>query len=658
MSTIGNINGGGGNLDFSYRSKVLKGLQKSVDGLQLINANTGLLAGLATEGTLQSVLAAIQNGTDYEAKLVVDSNDDTWLEVRIWNTGSQTFDPPIYYAAGSNIVGIPVAPITYINPTTLLSQIASNTTGISLEATQLSVLTELQSLNVTAGNLATEATLLALSTWITTNAATEATLNSLLTAFNTTDFATETTLSSVDTTTTNAYTELLKQGLTLDDIETALNTLNSIAATEITLQSLLTELISVNLNIGNLSEEATQLLVLAALNTVISNTTGLSTEASLSALLTAFNAENFATETTLALIEAATTQLTFTGNDLNVSANMQVGGVDVSGANPVPITGTVISTPSGIQDVNIVSGVTLEVNLDQTNDQVQVYGSDLTAPIATDTSGHLQVDILTIPEVEIKNDIGNPIPVSDAGGSLTVDGTVALDGATLSALENITVQNGAGAAAVNIQDGGNSITVDDGGSSITVAGTVNVANFPANVEISNDVGNPIPVNGTVGVTQTTSPWVVSGTVTATPTGTQDVNIISTIALPVTDNGGSLTVDGTVAATQSGTWNINNVSGTISLPTGAATETTLNAVDTKLSSVVVTPSLIRATGAGTISAGAYSFSVANVGLLNGILLGVSIKPGEIISFDAGSLNNTYGAVSYDGTGTELLITVNS
>lgn len=37
-----------------------------------------------------------------------------------------------------------------------------------------------------------------------------------------------------------------------------------------------------------------------------------------------------------------------------------------------------------------------------------------------------------------------------------------------------------------------------------------------------------------------------------------------------DGSGPLTVDGTVAATQSGTWNITNVSGTVSLPTGAAT----------------------------------------------------------------------------------------
>lgn len=48
------------------------------------------------------------------------------------------------------------------------------------------------------------------------------------------------------------------------------------------------------------------------------------------------------------------------------------------------------------------------------------------------------------------------------------------------------------------------------------------------------------------------------------------------------------ISGTVAATQSGTWNINNISGTISLPTGASTSvlqitgnTSLNSIDSKL-----------------------------------------------------------------------------
>ena len=80
------------------------------------------------------------------------------------------------------------------------------------------------------------------------------------------------------------------------------------------------------------------------------------------------------------------------------------------------------------------------------------------------------------------------VNIQDGGNSITVDAnnldirdlvfatdkvdvsnsTIALDVTTLTALENITVQNGAGAAAVNIQDGGNTITVDAAGLDIRV----------------------------------------------------------------------------------------------------------------------------------------------------------------------------------------------
>ena len=56
--------------------------------------------------------------------------------------------------------------------------------------------------------------------------------------------------------------------------------------------------------------------------------------------------------------------------------------------------------------------------------------------------------------------------------------------------------------------------------------------------------------------------------------------------------GAMSIDGTVAATQSGTWNINNITGTVTLPTGAATETTLAAISTK------TPALGQATMANS------------------------------------------------------------
>jgi hypothetical protein len=85
----------------------------------------------------------------------------------------------------------------------------------------------------------------------------------------------------------------------------------------------------------------------------------------------------------------------------------------------------------------------------------------------------------------------------------------------------------------------------------------------------------------------------------------------------------------------------------------------NPVPTQETVQTVTPNLIRTTGAGTIPAGARSFSIANVGAADGDILGGTnnIKTGEVINFDAG-LNNTYGAVAYDATGTELLITYNN
>jgi hypothetical protein len=52
--------------------------------------------------------------------------------------------------------------------------------------------------------------------------------------------------------------------------------------------------------------------------------------------------------------------------------------------------------------------------------------------------------------------------------------------------------------------------------------------------------------------------------------TGDGSIIAILKRVRTLLGGTLTVSGTVAATQSGAWNITNISGTVSLPTGAST----------------------------------------------------------------------------------------
>jgi hypothetical protein len=68
----------------------------------------------------------------------------------------------------------------------------------------------------------------------------------------------------------------------------------------------------------------------------------------------------------------------------------------------------------------------------------------------------------------------------------------------------------------------------------------------------------------------------------------------------------------------------------------------------------TTTIIRATAAGTVTAGKNSVSFGNVGAANATVKGVTLKPGETINFDAGAINNTLDAIAYDATGTELLI----
>lgn len=128
------------------------------------------------------------------------------------------------------------------------------------------------------------------------------------------------------------------------------------------------------------------------------------------------------------------------------------------------------------------------------------------------------ITIGTMPEVEIKNDVGNPVLVS---GPLT----------------------DAQLRATPVPISG-TVTVTDGSGPLTVDGTVSIT-------------------GTVGVTQSTSPWVVSGPLTDTQLRATSVPVSGPLtdvqlrATPVpvsgtvtiTDGSGPITVDGTVTVNQ-------------------------------------------------------------------------------------------------------------
>lgn len=73
------------------------------------------------------------------------------------------------------------------------------------------------------------------------------------------------------------------------------------------------------------------------------------------------------------------------------------------------------------------------------------------------------------------------------------------------------------------------------------------------------------------------------------------------------------------------------------------------------------SRVNATGAGSVTGGALGVSITNVGNANGIVLGEDIYPNQSINLGAAynNFNNTFyflPAITYDGTGTTLSITV--
>lgn len=79
---------------------------------------------------IQALIAISGDALDFEAKLVVDANGDTFLEVRKYNPDTGDWETPEYYIPDNNNPQTPVAPLEYINPNDLLASIDTNTTGV------------------------------------------------------------------------------------------------------------------------------------------------------------------------------------------------------------------------------------------------------------------------------------------------------------------------------------------------------------------------------------------------------------------------------------------------------------------------------------------------------------------------------------------------
>ena len=164
--SIGNLKdqGNKGN-NFSYQLK----------NLQLLSAINENSLGLATEATLLAVYQALQDGQSFIQTLVSDLGGigcptvcPTYLEIKIYDSITHTFDPPIYYDANGTVV-IPVGPLQYINPEYVLQNILNQVTAINAdldvnlstrnaEATQLLIKALLTSIDADTSNIAADTT--------------------------------------------------------------------------------------------------------------------------------------------------------------------------------------------------------------------------------------------------------------------------------------------------------------------------------------------------------------------------------------------------------------------------------------------------------------------------------------------------------------------
>lgn len=222
--------------------------------------------------------------------------------------------------------------------------------------------------------------------------------------------------------------------------------------------------------------------------------------------------------------------------------------VIASNQSAIPVT----FTPSGTQDVNLtqVGGASFALGQQLAAASLPVV---LTAiQIAAIASSANQTNASQ--KTQIVDGSGNVFGPRTGVGIVNYFPVINLEAAS----------DGAAVAARTIQVGGSDGT-NLRNISVDTSGRINV-----------NINGTVPISGTVSATQGTSPWVVS-------------------------NGGTFAVQ----AAQSGTWNITNISGTVSLPTGAATEATLAKIPVAQGSTTSGQSGSLVQGAVTTSAPSYT-----------------------------------------------------
>jgi hypothetical protein len=297
------------------------------------------------------------------------------------------------------------------------------------------------------------------------------------------------------------------------------------------------------------------------------------------------------------------------GNSATVTASnaLKVDGSAVT----QPVSGTVTAN-AGTGSFTVIgtgtdnttnSTAKLPVLAARANTSAPTWADGNMVPLSVDTAGALRITgSITAANASIGLN-GSAIPTSSTqtGGT---DGTNLQpfrvfdvdSGAGTQYVQGVSLRLSASGGSVEFGTATNPIRIDPTGSTTQpVSGTVTANAGTGNFTVVQATAanlNATVVQGTAAnlraqtasesatgsATPATAGLAGGAVTTAAPTYTTGnlgaLSLTTGGLLRVDGSGATQPVSGTVAATQSGTWNITNISGTISLPTGAATETSL------------------------------------------------------------------------------------
>lgn len=268
-------------------------------------------------------------------------------------------------------------------------------------------------------------------------------------------------------------------------------------------------------------------------------------------------------------------------------------------------SGNVVGTTSNALDVNVVSGGGSNSSVSPTGSAVP---ADATMVGGTDGTNLRALSVNASGQLNINNVSGTvSLPTGASTAALQTTGNT-----SLSSIDTKTPALGQAAMAASTP-----VAIASNQSAIpsSQSGTWNITNISGTVSLPTGAATAAkqPALGTAG-SASADVITVQGISSMTP-------------LLVNGSGSTQPVSGTVTANQGGTWNITNISGTVSLPTGAATAANQSTANSSLSSIDgKTPALgqaamaastpvVIASNQSTISASQPGRARANAPVLN-------------------------------------------